>query len=158
MARRRQSNLFEDVMELVSMLPWWAGLLLSLGFYLWLHDLATQPITPSPTDAKQFGSAIGQQLWVMFATYLQYIIPAACVLGASISAFKQHKKSQYDQSSFNNLNNDRSYRPQASAGAPECPVCGSQMVKRTAKKGGRTGETFWGCTKYPGCRGTRATT
>jgi hypothetical protein len=158
MARRRQSNFFEDVMELVSMLPWWAGFLLALVSYLWLHDVATQPVAPSPKDIKQLGESVGNQLWITFAIFMQYIIPTACVLGASISAFKQHKKSQGVQNSFSNSDNDRSPQPQATTGSPECPVCGSRMVKRTAKKGGRTGETFWGCSKYPGCRGTRATT
>ena len=39
---------------------------------------------------------------------------------------------------------------------PTCPVCASQMVMRTAKKGANAGSQFWGCSKYPGCRGTRA--
>lgn len=37
---------------------------------------------------------------------------------------------------------------------PFCPKCGSKMVKRTAKKGSRAGEQFWGCSKFPSCRGT----
>jgi len=36
-----------------------------------------------------------------------------------------------------------------------CPQCGSSMVLRTAKKGPQPGSQFWGCTKYPDCRGTR---
>jgi restriction system protein len=43
----------------------------------------------------------------------------------------------------------------AVSAAPECPVCGSEMVKRIAKRGSRAGQDFWGCTRYPGCRGTR---
>lgn len=39
--------------------------------------------------------------------------------------------------------------------APVCPVCGSVMVKRIAKRGTATGSEFWGCPKYPACRGTR---
>ena len=38
---------------------------------------------------------------------------------------------------------------------PTCPVCASAMVMRTAKKGAKAGSQFWGCQKYPGCRGTR---
>ena len=38
---------------------------------------------------------------------------------------------------------------------PECPVCSAQMIKRTAKKGVSAGSQFWGCPKYPACRGTR---
>ncbi|MBM3858222.1 MAG: four helix bundle protein [Verrucomicrobia bacterium] len=38
---------------------------------------------------------------------------------------------------------------------PPCPVCGSLMAVRTAKKGPRAGNQFWGCTKYPACKGTK---
>lgn len=41
---------------------------------------------------------------------------------------------------------------------PACPVCASQMVKRTAKKGQNAGAQFWGCSKYPACRGTLPST
>ena len=40
-------------------------------------------------------------------------------------------------------------------GIPACPVCGSRMVRRTARKGANAGKAFWGCERYPGCRGTR---
>jgi restriction system protein len=43
----------------------------------------------------------------------------------------------------------------APAAAVACPVCGSAMVKRTAGKGANAGLQFWGCSRYPGCRGTR---
>lgn len=36
-----------------------------------------------------------------------------------------------------------------------CPQCGSDMVKRTARKGGNAGGEFWGCSKFPACRGVR---
>jgi restriction system protein len=35
-----------------------------------------------------------------------------------------------------------------------CPLCGSKMVLRTAKKGPNAGEKFWGCPDFPKCRGT----
>ena len=37
-----------------------------------------------------------------------------------------------------------------------CPICSSAMVQRTAKRGGNAGQAFWGCSAYPGCKGTRA--
>jgi restriction system protein len=39
--------------------------------------------------------------------------------------------------------------------APSCPQCGAEMVKRTARKGGNAGGEFWGCSKFPTCRGVR---
>jgi restriction system protein len=39
-----------------------------------------------------------------------------------------------------------------SVAAPDCPNCGAPMIKRTNR---RSHEEFWGCPKYPSCRGTR---
>ena len=36
-----------------------------------------------------------------------------------------------------------------------CPKCDGEMVLRTARKGATKGQQFWGCSKYPKCRGTR---
>ena len=49
-------------------------------------------------------------------------------------------------------------RPQTTLGvqtqsAPACPKCGATMVTRTARQGANAGNTFWGCPKYPACRG-----
>lgn len=41
------------------------------------------------------------------------------------------------------------------ASEPTCPQCGSSMVKRTARKGGNADGDFWGCSKFPICRGVR---
>lgn len=42
-----------------------------------------------------------------------------------------------------------------SENAPQCPVCGKPMIKRTAKKGANAGNQFWSCSDYPNCTGTR---
>lgn len=34
-----------------------------------------------------------------------------------------------------------------------CPKCGSDMVLREAKRGENKGQQFWGCSKFPSCRG-----
>jgi len=57
--------------------------------------------------------------------------------------------------------NDSSPRPeptvpfQETSTAPACPKCGSPMVLRTAKRGPNAGSQFYGCQKYPACRGIR---
>jgi restriction system protein len=38
---------------------------------------------------------------------------------------------------------------------PSCPACQSQMVRRMAKKGPNAGTQFWGCSRFPACKGTR---
>lgn len=34
-----------------------------------------------------------------------------------------------------------------------CPKCGSEMILRQAKKGPNVGKQFWGCSRFPQCRG-----
>lgn len=39
--------------------------------------------------------------------------------------------------------------------APTCPRCGSNMHQRLARRGRNAGNYFWGCSRYPSCKGTR---
>ena len=39
--------------------------------------------------------------------------------------------------------------------APKCPLCGTVMVGRTSRKGSNKGQQFWGCPRFPKCRGSR---
>jgi restriction system protein len=36
---------------------------------------------------------------------------------------------------------------------PACPRCGAPMVARVARRGPQSGREFYGCTRYPSCRG-----
>lgn len=36
-----------------------------------------------------------------------------------------------------------------------CPRCGKPLIKRVAKRGRLSGEAFWGCSGFPGCKFTR---
>ena len=38
---------------------------------------------------------------------------------------------------------------------PSCPVCAKPMRSRVAGKGASAGQSFWGCSGFPACRGTR---
>lgn len=49
---------------------------------------------------------------------------------------------------------ERPYVNKETECAPRCPKCGSEMVKRIAKKGPKAGRPFWACTGYPKCKGT----
>ena len=50
---------------------------------------------------------------------------------------------------------DPTDRSDRTAKPPACPTCEKTMVLRTARRGGRTGSQFWGCSAYPECKGTR---
>ncbi len=44
--------------------------------------------------------------------------------------------------------------PVPSTTAPKCPVCGGEMMARTARRGANAGGQFFGCKGYPACKGT----
>ncbi|MDT0618298.1 restriction endonuclease [Salinisphaera sp. P385] len=45
--------------------------------------------------------------------------------------------------------------PPPGATAPNCPSCGAHMKRRTAKRGPKRGQEFYGCSRFPQCRQTR---
>jgi restriction system protein len=49
----------------------------------------------------------------------------------------------------------RSAEPTETYANPNCPNCGSEMVRRRAGRGPKAGQEFWGCSAFPKCRGTR---
>ena len=46
-------------------------------------------------------------------------------------------------------------KPRKPKSQVRCPKCSSPMSLRTAKKGKNPGSKFWGCNKYPRCKGTK---
>ncbi len=36
-----------------------------------------------------------------------------------------------------------------------CPQCAAPMVQRVARRGQNAGQSFWGCSRFPKCRGTQ---
>ena len=74
MSRRRSSSA-EDVVEITSSFPWWAGVATALFAFIALHVVASMDVAV-PADPKQIGSIMGRQLVRVFALYGQWILPA----------------------------------------------------------------------------------
>lgn len=269
MARRKQ-NTAEDLIDIVAMLPWWAGVALAVVSYAWLHHIAVAP-APTAVTTAQMGSFVAGQFGKTLATLGQYLLPLICLIGATLSAIGRAKRRRLladvaqnptagalDQMTWNEfeLLVGEAFRRKGYAviesggggadggvdlvltkggerhfvqckqwkafkvgvttvrelygvmaahgaaggfvvtsgqftadakefaagrnialmdgaalralidgvqtapaakqtGVPACPQCGSGMVRRTAKRGANSGQDFWGCSKYPACRGVR---
>jgi restriction system protein len=290
MARRKKTSPFEDLIDLVAMLPWWACIALAIVSYLVLSGLA-KPVAVTAVQPGDIAHVATQAMWKAFAYAGQFIVPAACVIAAVVSAYRRHERKQLVSNvtvaSSSDALGDMTWRefevlvgegfrlqgyevtetggggadggvdlvlrkdrekylvqckqwkafkvgvtvvrelygvmaahgaaggfvvtsgrftdeakafadgrnirlvdgpklfgmikqakaagavsrgpelpsrgpaatPTAAAPAttPPCPVCASAMVLRTAKRGANAGSEFWGCTKYPSCKGTRPT-
>lgn len=100
---RKKSSALEDLMEIGMKLPWQAALVLAVIAYFGFHYLPTLPPTPTViTDQKQMGQAMGatvvRQFAITFGTFLQYLVPAALLIGAAVAAFKRRRQSALHQS------------------------------------------------------------
>lgn len=91
MARRRKSSAAEDLMDLVALLPWWAGVGLALVSYWLLHAVATRPL-PAAQSAQQIGQMATTAIWQGLATGGQYLLPMICLFGAAISAVRHRQR------------------------------------------------------------------
>lgn len=96
MARRRQSSTADDLIELVALLPWWAGAGLAIGSYLALHALAAVPLLPAKSP-QDLGSMVTGSIWRTFASFGQYLLPFLFSLGALASALRRQRRRQLMQ-------------------------------------------------------------
>jgi len=87
MASRSKSSAFDDLMDLVSMFPWWLGLTLAPISFILAHAWAA-----SERAEMLAGPAGATGILYMLALLLQYIVPVACVLGALASALRRQQR------------------------------------------------------------------
>lgn len=88
MARKRKSSPLEDMLDLVSLMPWWAGVAIAIVGYVVLHRMAT-PVQVIP---GQVGNVITQSAIAGLATAGQYIVPLVGVLGAAMSFLRRRQR------------------------------------------------------------------
>jgi hypothetical protein len=144
MGKRR--SFFDDLMTVTSRLPWWVGVLLALVTYLGFHLVATSPDVPAPRTLEEIGASTRAGLFRTLAAFLQYVLPAGFLFGAIGSLTLRCKKKRAIE--LFDAGDDRI----AGSG---CPNCGSPLTLRTAGRGRSAGEKFYGCSRFPECRGTR---
>jgi len=88
MARKRRTSPLEDLIELASLLPYWLSLVIAVATYLFFHSFAIADIQPVIKTGSAMPENIGLILFWSIAVALQYLVPAAFVLGAIVSGFK----------------------------------------------------------------------
>jgi hypothetical protein len=106
-------------------------------------------------EFTDIGSVAAKQMFRTVGSIAQYVVPLALLLGAAVGWLARRNRSgAFIQDGFKStptLTGGKS-----SAGTTGCPVCGAPMVRRQAKRGANAGNVFYGCSKYPACKGTRA--
>jgi restriction system protein len=267
MARRKKTNLLEDIFNIAAALPWWVGVTLAAVVFWYLDSLAAQPV-PVATNAEQLLSGVKYQALQTFGFYGRFVFPFFLLAGSVASFFARRKRVKLLASARNTefadpfsvlswhdfellvgqyfrelgysvaetsfgadggvdlrvkdgaetylvqcklwkaskvpvtvvrelygvmmaegasgaivvtsgeftpdakgfaagksivlvdgrllVNSIRNKEPSSELKADiRCPLCGSDMLLRKARKGPNTGNFFYGCTRYPGCKGVR---
>jgi len=96
MARQKTST-FEEVVMIISKLPWWVGVTLALVSYLALHSYAVRPLVLPASGPGQLGAAAVHSIYRTLALFGQYVLPSAFGLGALISTYNLVKQKKiYD--------------------------------------------------------------
>lgn len=89
----KKSSFIEDLIEISAALPWKFGVLLAVISYFGLHHVATMQ-NAVPTAPGSFGEHVGKQVYITIATFMQYVMPLAFLLGSALSFSKRKHRSQ----------------------------------------------------------------
>jgi len=91
MARKRKTGLLEDMLDWVSLMPWWAGVAIAAIGYVVLHRLAT-PVQATAVQPGQVGSLLAQSIFTSLASIGQYLVPFVGLAGAAMSFVRRKQR------------------------------------------------------------------
>ena len=91
MARKRKTSGLEDILDVVSLLPWWAGVAIAVVGYVVLHRLAV-PVQMTAVQPGQLSQLVTQSLVTVLASVGQYIFPLIGLVGAAMSFFRRRQR------------------------------------------------------------------
>ena len=91
MARKRKTSGLEDILDVVSLLPWWAGVAIAVVSYVVLHRLAV-PVQATAVQPGQLSQFVTQSLVTALASVGQYIVPLIGLVGAAMSFFRRRQR------------------------------------------------------------------
>ena len=171
MPRRQSQTNLEAWIDLASRLPWWAGILFAAVSYVGLHAVAQTPVA-SPSDLTGMSGALTWPTIRTIAGIGQYLLPVILLIGAALSAIEGHRKRRLLAESRQKAGTadlldltwqdfellvgqtfrERGFRVTETESGPDGGV---DLELRKARRGSNRGRNFWGCSRFPDCRGTR---
>jgi restriction system protein len=89
MQRRKKTSPLEDMIDVVSMLPWWVGIALAPVSYFLAHSWAVR-IAVEMVGRPQITSGI----YYAVALAGQFLVPFVCLAGAAVSAWRRSRRKE----------------------------------------------------------------
>ena len=78
-------------MDLIALLPWWAGVAIAAIGYVVLHRMAA-PVQVTAIQPGQAGNLITQTVFTSFASIGQYLVPLVGLVGAAMSLVRRKQR------------------------------------------------------------------
>ena len=91
MAKKQKTSPLEDMLDLVSLLPWWAGVAIAVVGYVVLHRMAA-PVQVTAVQPGQVSHFMTQTVIAGLATAGQYIVPLIGLVGAGMSFVRRKQR------------------------------------------------------------------
>ena len=95
---RKKTSPAEDLLDLLSMLPWWAGVALAVVSYVILHRLAV-PAVVTAVQPGEIANLLVRSIGAALANVGQYVVPIICLGAAGMSAWRRRQR----QALFSNV-------------------------------------------------------
>lgn len=160
MARRRgKDSGLDELLDVLVRVPFWVGPLLACAAYALVRWGAAWALShPLPNNPV---AATAQPILAKIAIVCAPLAAVVVLFVWLVSLWKkiERRKQSAPRAGSQSPPAERTGPPsrpgKPAEKSPACPSCGSAMVLRTAKQGQNAGSRFWGCPRYPACRGTR---
>lgn len=103
--KKKKTGLFDDLVGIAAVLPWWGGVGLAVIAYLVIHPFAGMDVG-TVTRVGDMGAVATKQIYKTLAMIGQYLLPAAFLVGALVSALGRQKRKQLIDGAADNANPD----------------------------------------------------
>lgn len=101
MARRRRTSPIEDLMDVVSKLPWWFGLTLAIVSYVFLSNYAANSTAAIEANMGNSAAFVRATYLHTLAGFGQYLLPGVFLIGAIASLINRTKRKSLFRNAVN---------------------------------------------------------
>lgn len=88
---RKKRGLFEDLIGVAAVLPWWVGVALAVISYLVVHPFAVMDVGAA-TQVGEMAGVASKTIYRTLAMIGQYLLPAAFLVGTVVSVLGRKKR------------------------------------------------------------------
>lgn len=157
-ARRNDRSFLDELFAMCLDAPTWFGPVFALVVFAVMYWVFPWWLVPRKSDdimqrtvSQVVGGAVPR-----IAPFAAGLVIFVWLVAEGKKFVRRRERAQWDAAhARQELTTQPSKQAPSPPNAPNCPECDSPMKLRTARQGKNPGAQFWGCSRFPNCRGTR---